>query len=215
MGNEMSAKTILCNHTGTQVEYEITSGFQLGAIIKMQADWQAEKSMVLKEIIAKYGVQLDDEDFAQEALLRYNLADLNWDWTAKAFHCKSDDYIWFLFMAEGHVQGACVVYHPKQSRFDGDNIFYIDYIAASYSNRDRPDYTRRFSGVGSRLISFVSKFALETLSYRHGFCLHSLPTAELYYRGLGMTEFPADPDKENLVYFEACPATAAKIAGAA
>ncbi|OVZ67318.1 hypothetical protein CDO43_30670, partial [Pseudomonas aeruginosa] len=48
-----------------------------------------------------------------------------------------------------------------------------------------------------------------------GFCLHSLPTAEGYYRYLGMIEYDADADKENLRYFEAPPDIAGKLAGEA
>lgn len=96
---------------------------------------------------------------------------------------------------------------------DGSYIFYIDYIAAAYWNRDRPGYKKRFSGIGSRLISFVIDYAKDKLGYRYGFCLHSLPSAESYYRSLGMTEFDFDEAKEGLRYYEACHETAARIAG--
>ena len=208
-------KTMACNNTGSQIAYEIRVGFSLADVIKLQAEWAADNTAILQTTIATFGTQLNDNSFAQSKLIEYNLSDFNWDWGAKAYHCSSNDYIWFLLIADGKAQGACIAFHPKQSKLDGCNIFYIDYIAASYENRDRPGHQRRFSGIGSRLLSYVTDYANKQFNYRHGFCLHSLPTAEVYYRGLGLTEYPADPAKENLVYFEACPTTAARIAGVA
>lgn len=210
----MTSAVLVCNHTGQIFDYEIKIGLDIPSVFKMQMDWSSEKSKILQELISKHGDKLEDEDFAREVIIENNMADLDWAWDKKLFHCRSSDFIWFLLVADGKVQGACVVYHPKQSRIDSQNIFYIDYIAAAYWNRDRPSYVKKFSGIGSRLISFVVSYAKDNLNYRYGFCLHSLPTAETYYRYLGMTEFDNDPTKENLKYFEACDEIAAKIARA-
>ena len=98
---------------------------------------------------------------------------------------------------------------------DGERIFYIDYVASAYWNRDRPNYEKQFGSVSRILIAHASHFAINTLGYRPGFCLHSLPTAEGYYRYLGMIEYEVDAEKENLRYFEAPPDIAGKLAGEA
>ena len=210
----MSSGTIYCKHSCENLEYKIEAGFRDDLVIKMQSEWSQQKAEVLREVFDSYGAEnLKNPKIAESALSKFNLVDLHWDWLTKGLACRSDEYCWFFLVVEDKVQGVCIVYHPKQSRIDGDNISYIDYLATAYESRNRPGYNKRFSGIGSILLSYIAGFSNSQLQYRFGFSLHSLPSAESYYTQLGMTRFDKDPDKQDLSYFEADRETAAAIAG--
>lgn len=212
----MSSGTIYCKHSCKYVNYKIESGLRNDLVINMEAEWGQEKANIIKELIDSYGIEkLKDPRVAEDAFNEFNLVDYHWNWLNKALACRGDEYCWFFLVVGDKVQGVCIVYHPEKSRIDGDNIFYIDYLATAYENRSRPGYDKRFSGVGSILISYIAGFSNSQLRYRFGFALHSLPSAESYYTNLGMVQFGKDPQKENLSYFEANSDIAAAIAGVA
>jgi hypothetical protein len=184
-------------------------------VFQLSEQWDTEKRHIMKQLMSDIPAAADDPNVLFEQLPTYGLSDFHWSWLDKAFAFRSDDYHWFFLSALGRIQATCVIYHPKESRLDGERIFYIDYVASAYWNRDRPNYVKQFGSVSRILIAHASHFAINTLGYRPGFCLHSLPTAEGYYRYLGMIEYDSDAEKENLRYFEAPPDIAGKLAGEA
>ena len=95
-----------------------------------------------------------------------------------------------------------VAYHPEQSDLETGNIFYIDYIATAPLNRKMPSLTPVYTGIGKALIESACKHYNNSLQYKLGFSLHSLPDAESFYKSLGMDEVGKDPKKQNLVKFE-------------
>jgi len=204
---------LICNKTGAHVEYVIKDGYHFSDIESMHADWTSAQNEVISDLIREHGDRLDDPDFSCQIIEQYSLADRHWNWLNKAFLCRSGGYIWFLLIAENKVQGACVIYHPKKSRLDEEEIFYVDYVASAYWNRDRPGYKKQFSGIGRKLLAHASQFIRQKFGYRFGFGLHALPTAESFYSGIGMVAYEQDPEKENLRYFEAGLDAAMQIAG--
>jgi hypothetical protein len=58
-----------------------------------------------------------------------------------------------------------------------------------------------FRGVGRLLLLFARQRSLE-LGYGGRLGLHALPESEAFYRRLQMPDYGADPEKEDLVYFE-------------
>jgi len=209
----MADSLLRCRHTGIDHPYEIQVGLAPKYVLKLNTDWEAEKTKILQEMFAAYPDIADDNALFIQQVLAYGLADLGWRWLDKALCLNSTEYHWFFLTADEKIQSVCIIYHPKQSRMDGDKIFYIDYLASAYWNRDRPGHVKKFGNVGKILISYASYFATHVLGYRPGFCLHSLPTAEGFYKKLGMIEFEADAAKENLRYYEAPPQVADKLAG--
>lgn len=208
----MSKDTITCNHSGQPIPYQLQSGLNPQLILKIEQEWGAEKSRIMQEMILAHPEVLQDNDIFISKLVAYGLTDFHWRWLDKALALNSEEYEWFFLTADNSVQAACLIYHPKASRLDGANIFYIDYISSAHWNRDRPGHKKRFSSVGKILIRHTISYAQDQLGYRPGFSLHSLPTAEDYYRHLKMIEFEADPEKEGLKYFEAPPEAATNIA---
>lgn len=211
----MTEPSLLCGHTGQHVPYQIHQGLHPTYVFQLNAQWDTEKNRIIGQLMADVPAAADDVNVLFDQLPIYGLSDFHWSWLDKAIAFNTDEYHWFFLSAQGRVQATCVIYHPKESRLDGERIFYIDYVASAYWNRDRPKYEKQFRGVSRILIAHATRFAMETLGYRPGFCLHSLPTAEGYYRWLGMIEYDVDAEKENLRYFEAPPDIAGKLAGEA
>ena len=131
----------------------------------------------------------------------------------RIFYCFVVFECFFIF-SNDKPQGACLIYHPKDSIIDSENIFYIEFVAVAPWNRDNPMVERKFKGIGSAIIVCVLDFAIKTLGLKPGFSLHSLPQAIGYYKKIGMENYP-ERDKPNLAYFEMPRAKAAKMLGAA
>lgn len=141
-----------------------------------------------------------------------SLEDQHWDWFSKAASFKSESYRWFFLIANGEPQGACLIYHPKESIIDKRGIFYIEYIAVAPWNRKNPLDEVRFSGVGSLLLKHVSAYAISVFGIRPGFGLHSLPKAYGFYQRIGMCNYPV-LDKDVLKYYEMPEQVAEKFIG--
>jgi hypothetical protein len=208
----MSNNFITCNHTNSKVPYNIKIGIDPQLIILIEKEWGDAKSKIFQELLHNHPDISNDNDLFIEKIKEYGLTDFHWRWFDKALQLNTNEYEWFFIIANGSVQAVCLIYHPKASRIDGADIFYIDYISSAYWNRSRPGYIKKYSSPGKILIRYTIDHAINKLGYRPGFSLHALPTAEDYYRHLNMKEFNADPSKENLVYFEAPADVAVRLA---
>jgi hypothetical protein len=202
-----------CVETKAAVPFQIAVGLDTALTLKLESEWAAEKAIAIQQLLHDHPEEAKDQQALTKRLFEYGLTDFHWSWTNKALRTATDEYQWFYLEAEGKVQGVCVIFYPKQSRIDSEQIFYIDYIASAYWNRKRPGRNKRFSNVGLLLIANTIEYATTALGLRPGFCLHSLPTAESYYTKLGMTPYDLDSEKENLRYFEAPAPCALGITG--
>jgi hypothetical protein len=205
-------QTLKCLHTGNDVPYTIIDGIDLRTAVSLDLDWNEEKAKIFGELIAENPDAFSSPERFDELLVGYQLTDYHWDWTKKAALCRTDEYFWFFLQAEGKVQAACIIKHPKASREDSAGIFYIDYLAVAYWNREREGYARKFGGVGTKLLVHAINYSINTLGYRPGFSLHALPSSEGYYRKLNMTDYGIDTAYQNLRYFEAPAPVANSIA---
>lgn len=199
----MPPHQILCNHRNLLVDYSIVHGFDPALTIQAESDWTLEKMSVLTELLAAHPEAATNQQKFVEMLDEYNLTDWHWSWNRKALHCLGGGYEWFYLIADNKVQAICIIFHPKKSPLQNDDIFYVDYIAVAYRNRKRPNYKRQYERLATILLSHCIKHSVEQLRYRHGFFLHSLPSAEPYYSSKGLTNLGKDPSKENLTVFEA------------
>lgn len=138
----------------------------------------------------------------ERLIIQYLGEDLQWDWLNKALHTNSPEYDWFILQCDSKIQGVLVAYHPKKSHTESGDVFYIDYLAAAPWNRDTPKTKAQYRGIGTSLVATVADYYIRVHSYKPGFLLHSLPAAEGYYQGIGMTDLGIDPSKENLRQFE-------------
>jgi hypothetical protein len=103
-----------------------------------------------------------------------------------------------------------VIFHPKQSALASGDIFYVEFVAVAPWNRSCKIRDRDFRRVGKTLLRATLRFAVKTLKLRSGFCLHSLPGANGFYRSLEMVNVPK-LNKDPLLYFELPPDLANKL----
>lgn len=130
------------------------------------------------------------------------LEDFHWRWLNKAMSYNTNEYEWFYYIAENEIQGVCVIYHPKQSKIDDENVFYIEFVATAPWNRLNRMCDIKFKGIGSALLRESLIYSINILGYRPGFSLHSLPQATTYYEKIGMQNFGPDPGYHGLIYLE-------------
>ncbi len=193
---------LVCNHSGNETEYVVHRGWDLNLILQMSSAWSAEQTKIIQKMLEDHPEVRTDPNLLPPLVAQYNLEDWHWDWPKKAMVLNGPAYTWFYLLVEDVVQAVCITYHPKVSRVDEDNIFYVDYLASAQWNRNSPGYTRKFSGLASKLLSHCVSYSRDVLKFRLGFCLHSLPGAEGFYLKIGMRDFGLDASKE-MKYFEA------------
>lgn len=208
----MNESQLICNQTNSVVPYQIWVGLDNLRTLTLDQQWSSEKAKIIELLITNHPDEIANPIALKRRLIEYGLSDFHWNWSSKALMTATDEYQWFYLEAESMIQGVCIIFHPKSSRIDSNSIFYIDYIAAAYRNRNRPNFHKRFSNVGKLLIAEAIRYSIQTLNLRPGFCLHSLPSAESYYRAIGMNEFESDPNYQNPRYFEACEKCALNLA---
>jgi hypothetical protein len=143
-----------------------------------------------------------DESKQDEILASISTEDTHWDWFGKAVNYSTDEYEWFHLYADGKPQAACVIYHPEASALGPGNIFYVKFVAVAPWNRICDFRPREFHGLGEVILRTAQRFAVKELSLRPGFCLHSLPKAERFYRKLKMVKVDGKEDAESLAYYE-------------
>lgn len=81
------------------------------------------------------------------------------------------------------------------------SLVYVHSLATAPWNRITNPDPNGFRAVGRALLKFA-QFRSEELGYGGLVGLHSLLNAEPFYRKMGMIDGGADPDKENMTYFE-------------
>jgi len=178
--------------------YSIIHGLDSFYALKADFDWLSFNFELLNELnkIAK------SEDEFLQLVEAHKLEDKHWRWMNKSIQMSTSEYEWFYFIIDDNVQGICNLYHPKPSKIDRQNIFYIEYLAVAPWNRKTILAAQKFKGVGAELIKIALNYSITILGYRPGFSLHSLPQAISYYEKIGMKNFGPDKKKQNLTYFE-------------
>lgn len=195
--DNIAKRGVLLRNDGANVEYQLHVGWDFVQAYFCDKTW-GPFNIALMDFIQKQ--KYDDATLAG-VLADIQIDDAHWDWFAKSFGYKTDEYVWFFLIADGNPQGACMIYHPKKSAFEEGDIFYIEYVAVAPWNRKNPMGSRVFKGIGSLLIKAAIQYATEVLHLKHGFCLHALKRAAPFYAGIGMRPEPS-LDKPHLQYFE-------------
>lgn len=189
--------------TGESVYCVLSHGLDLGRNVQADISWMQKNAELLESIAER----ANNEEEMLELLSKCQLEDKGWRWIDKGMFLNSGEYEWFYLCSDHEVEAICVLYHPKDSRIDNQQICYVDFLAVAPWNRSNPVFKKRYSGFGSVILKQALTFAQAELGYRPGFSLHSLPQAEDYYTKLGMRNFGRDENKENLIFFEMDKAT--------
>ena len=134
----------------------------------------------------------------------------HWDWRRKVVALQGMlANPGYSIVCDGLTQGMMIVDTVKtRCRIDsqkGQHLVYVKFVENAPWNRAELFDPPRYRGVGSILIK--AAVALSEDSEFHGrIGLHSLPQANGFYANTcGMTDLGADPDCEDLRYFEMTP----------
>ncbi|MBJ6752698.1 GNAT family protein [Geomonas anaerohicana] len=181
-------------------EYKIFRGIDPILYLNTDRKWLQYNLDLMQAIDA---VANGDDLIFEKMIRECSFEDFHWRWFDKCYDKNTSEFEWFYLTVGDVVQGVCILYHPKESRIDKEEIFYIDYLATAPWNR--PDVLKTpipFKGIGTLLLREALTFSLAALGYRPGFSLHSLPKALTYYHKIGMTDFGPDGTYHNLHYLE-------------
>jgi hypothetical protein len=128
----------------------------------------------------------------------------HWDWRNKIDRAVRGQLLLSAVECEGEVQGLlAVAARPRfASLSPGDFVLYVDYIEKAPWNLPTPATPPRFGGIGTVLLADAVVHSRE-LGFEGRIGLHSLPSAESYYRNhCAMTDLGHDPASYDLRYFE-------------
>lgn len=213
-GIESNTKSIengfLRNTSRQNIEYSVRHGWDIVSAAECDELW-GRSNLELFELIDQ---QQYDNDKLTEVLASIQTEDHHWSWLSKSMCALSDEYEWFFLYADDKPQGACLIYHPKESALGASKIFYVEFLAVAPWNRSCLIRDRLYQGVGSVLLKSALRFSRDKLGLTLGFSLHSLPQASGYYQKLNMVNVNA-MDKDQLLYFELPEHEAKKLVGAA
>jgi hypothetical protein len=123
----------------------------------------------------------------------YKLRRGNQDARYEAYAIEVDDLTQGLMLIETQWHRSQLAQRPP--------LVYVEALASAPWNRRQLEDPPLLRGVGRTLLLFARQRSLE-LGYGGRVGLHALPDSEEFYRRNQMPEYPADPDKEDLVYFE-------------
>jgi len=183
---------------GRKVPYKIIHGWSLESSVECDTLWKQGWVALFQQI-----QQAESEEAMQDEILAsISTEDFDWDWFRKAVAFKGEGYEWFHLYADGKPQAACLIYHPKASALDSGDIFYVKFLAVAPWNRLCDFRPREFNGLGKIILRAAQRFAVKELKLRPGFCLHSLPKAEIVYTKLKMLKVDGKEDAQSLAYFE-------------
>lgn len=192
--------TIQNLHTKSLDEFSIIKGLDHKLIFMFESEWKIVTNVIINKILEDSN---NDMNKINKALNDNLIEDANWNWFNKISFCNSNLYEWFYLTVNNKVEACCVLYHPKNSKIDTEDISYIDYLAVAPWNRNTMLGKRKYASLGVKLLSNCCNHIKMNNFYRYGFSLHSLPQAlKFYTEKLGMKDFGIDPTKENLNYLE-------------
>lgn len=129
----------------------------------------------------------------------------HWNWPKKMARVQGLlEFRGFSVIAQGVTQGLMQIDLNASARDPGQAgkaLVYVDYLEVAPWNR--PDFGNkpRLFGVGSALLSAAIRLS-QNEGFKGRIGLHSLPQADGFYRKVGMIELGADPQTQNLNYFE-------------
>ena len=201
---EISKGVVLNNETGQEEAYSIYHADDLASRIPesvtADASWIKYRGWLIDQIRVEAN---GDQDKFIELFNKCSQQDYHWKWFDKCFALRSPEYEWLFFKVGGSVEAVAVLYHPKDSAIStGVNIFYVEYIAVAPWNRETKYNSRRYKGVGTRLLVAAADLCISNYGYRPGFSLHSLPQSVDFYKKIGMTDFGPDSSKGDMHFFE-------------
>lgn len=138
-----------------------------------------------------------------DILVKLGIPDEHWDWRQKLKIAPGSKRSVYSLLRGNQVEGVMMIAGGKLSRLPpgSQDIVYVDYLATAPWNRRPVQDPERLRRAGTVLMGAAIELSrMKNLDGRCG--LHSLPSAEGFYRKIGMSEFGVDTSYHGLVYFE-------------
>ncbi len=146
----------------------------------------------------------DFENLWRKQLRLYRQEDKYWDWLfKKRISLSADNYESYAIEYEERTQGLLWIetqQHCSQVEV-GQRLVYIEALASAPWNRRAIQRPPELRGVGTLLLNFARRRSLD-LMYEGRIGLHAVLGVERFYDSRNMMNFGADPDKDDLIYFE-------------
>ncbi len=129
--------------------------------------------------------------------------DATWDWEAKLQSLDPDGRYEGCALVRGRqVQGLMLLESAlRRSRQTQRPLVYVEFLAVAPWNRRSPHAPQRFGHCGTALMEYAEHRSV-IMGLRGRLGLHSLPSAEIFYRRAGLRDFGADSQERGLRYFE-------------
>ena len=127
--------------------------------------------------------------------------DRHWDWLRKYANLSSINFEYYAIECDQMTQGMMIIETDLHKSRGGKNLVYVDFLAIAPWNRQEIVKNPKYRGTGS-LLMYLAVSRSEQLGYKHRTGLHALPRACEFYQKLGMKDFGADRNYQNLHYFE-------------
>lgn len=191
---------------GRQFKVDIVDGLDQAHLDYIESSWQPIldelHDVALLEWWSLPSSQRTDEKFA-DILGRLAIPDQHWSWRKKTTYAQGTNRKVYGVVHDGHVEAAMMLKFGSTSRLNpvGQPLVYVDYVSAAPWNRSAIQPVPRFNGMGSLMLGVA--IGVSRSRNCDGRCgLHALPSAEGFYRRIGMHKFPSDPNYHNMRYFE-------------
>jgi len=139
----------------------------------------------------------------REILGKLGIPDRHWDWRRKCAVAPGSNRKAYALLNGGHVEAVMMLLFGRSSRAGTESLplIYVDFLAAAPWNRSAIQRPERFRGMGKMMLgTAVEVSRMNKLDGRCG--LHSLASAEGFYRRIGMQDFGIDSSYYDMTYFE-------------
>lgn len=190
---EVSRIYLLDVATGASIDAELRDGIEQEQLDDWRTKWQPALAVVLQELAGR-GVPISQWPQSW-----------HWNWDQKSARVQGLlAYRGLCVVAQGETQGLAQIDLTKscqESRQAGRPLVYLDYLEVAPWNRREIQRPTRFRGVGTALLSAAVQLSLDE-GFKGRLGLHSLPQADDFYRGMGMTDLGPDSNYQGLRYFE-------------
>ncbi len=192
---------------GRLYKIDISEGLDEIHLDHIERVWKPLMKRQRDKAILEFFTELAEEDRTQEAfasaLGRLGVPDSHWDWRLKCSIAPGSQRQAYGLLNGEQVEAAMMLAFDRRTKLgpSGMPLVYVDFLATAPWNRPAIQHPERFRRLGTLLLgAAVAVSKMQGLEGRCG--LHSLPTAEGFYRQAGMRDLGADPVYYDLHYFE-------------
>jgi hypothetical protein len=192
---------------GWSLNIDVVEGLDSVHLDHIEQAWMPIMKRQRERALLDYYTTLPEEQQTHDAyvamLIRLGVPDHHWDWRRKCSIAPGTQRQAYGLVRDYQVEAAMMLMFSHVTRLDvpGEPLIYVDYLATAPWNRPAIQRPERFRGMGNMLLG--TAVAVSQMKGLEGRCgLHSLPSAEGFYRRAGMQDLGVDMAYHNLRYFE-------------